>query len=278
MRPSVLDGYRDLPIVVTGAASGIGAAVAGLLTDAGAEVVGVDRSPARHGVARSVQADLGDPDSLAAAVAQLPRRIGSLFLCAGLSDGAAAPRRVVEVNFLGLRELVEQLAPRIARGGAVVSTTSAAGRGYRENAADVLGLVRTTGFADGRRWCEQHHGYLDRRGGYRISKEALVLYTKLRCWELMERQGVRINTVGPGVTDTPMLADSAKAHGAARLDALLAPVGRRATAEEQAQILLYLNSGWASFVTGQVIWSDGGRISTEEVAALGAPVPVGTWP
>lgn len=266
--PTVPDHYRGTTAVVTGAASGIGAAVADLLAAAGADVVGLDRNPSEQH--RSVIADLGDPESLAAAVRQLPGEIGTLFLCAGLSDGAAAPQRVIEVNFLGLRELVERLEPRIVRGGAVVSTTSAAGRAYRANAPDVLGLVQSAGFAAGRAWCEERAGYLGRRGGYRISKEALVLYTKLRCWELAEQRGIRINTVGPGVTETPMLADSAKAHGEDRLAALVAPVGRRATAEEQAQILLFLNSDRASFVNGQEIWSDGGRISTEEVAALTA--------
>jgi NAD(P)-dependent dehydrogenase (short-subunit alcohol dehydrogenase family) len=252
--------------VVTGAASGIGAAVADLLAEAGAEVVGVDRNPPGPAVHRGVLADLGDPESLAAAVEQLPDEVRAVFLCAGLSDGAAAPQRVVEVNFLGLRDLVEHLAPRIPTGGAIVSTTSAAGRAYRENRDDVLGLVRTVGFAAGQAWCVEHADYLGRRGGYRVSKEALVLDTMSRCWALAER-GIRINTVGPGVTDTPMLADSAKAHGPDRLDALLAPIGRRATAVEQARILLFLNSDWASFVNGQTIWSDGGRISTQEINA-----------
>lgn len=263
---SVLEHYRGSTVLVTGAASGIGAAVAGSLAAAGAHVIGIDRNRPGPDVSRSVLADLGDPESLAAAVEQLPEEISAVFLCAGLSGGAAAPQRVVEVNFLGLRELVERVEPRISSGGAIVSTTSAAARAYRENKEDVMGLVRSAGFAAGRAWCDDHSAYLERRGGYPISKEALVLYTMTRCWSLAER-GIRINTVGPGVTDTPMLEDSVKAHGRARLDALLAPIGRRATAEEQARILLFLNSGWASFVNGQTIWSDGGRISAEEVGA-----------
>lgn len=271
---SIADHYRGEPVVVSGAASGIGAAVADLLRTAGAEVVGVDRNPGGPAT-RSVQADLGDPGSVAAAVEQLPDRVRALFLCAGLSAGAAEPQRVLEVNFLGLRELVERVEPRIPPGGAVVSTTSAAGRAYRENAADVMGLVRTLGFEAGRAWCAEHAGYLAHRGGYRISKEALVLYTKMRCWSLAEERGIRINTVGPGVTDTPMLADSAKAHGEERLAALLGPIGRRASPQEQAQILLFLGSDWANFVNGQVIWSDGGRISTDEVGAATATTSVG---
>jgi len=89
----------------------------------------------------------------------------------------------------------------------------------------------------------------------------------LRCWSLGKR-GVRINAVAPGVTDTPMLEDFARLHGWDRLDSALQPLGRRATADEQARILIFLNSNWASYVNGQTIWSDGGAISTTEIADL----------
>ncbi|BBZ15454.1 coniferyl-alcohol dehydrogenase [Mycobacterium branderi] len=266
---AVLDHYKDRPVVVTGCASGIGSAVGRTLTEAGAWVVGLDRKRPHCPMRQFVTVDLADPESIQSAVTSLPTEVFALFNCAGLSSGAADPTTVIKVNFLGLRELVENVEPRIPSGGAIVSTASAAGRGYRDNSEQVLGLVQSAGFLGGDRWVTEHASYIREYGGYRLSKEAVILYTMARCWCLGKR-GVRINALAPGVTDTPMLQDVAKAHGWQRLDDAVEPLGRRATADEQARVLLFLNSDWASYVNGQTIWSDGGAIAAGEIAQLAA--------
>lgn len=248
-------------MLVTGCSSGIGAVVASKLSEAGAHVLGVDRNdPAPDIVERHLGTDLGDVDAILRTASALSDPIWAVFNCAGVSGGAAEPPTVVRVNFLGLRELLEAVLGRIPRGGAVVSIASAAAQDYAANTERVMPLVRTPTFADGEGWLQENETYVRERGGYAISKEALVLYTLDRSLALASR-GIRINVIGPGVTDTPMLIDTARLHGPDFDKRVVMPLGRRATAEEQANILIFLNSDWAAYINGEPIWSDGGAIS-----------------
>ena len=70
--------------------------------------------------------------------------------------------------------------------------------------------------------------------------------------------GIRINCIGPTVTDTPFLADTIKTYGEGFIDAFPKPLGRVSRPEEQARALIFLNSDAASYITGQVLWTDGG--------------------
>jgi NAD(P)-dependent dehydrogenase (short-subunit alcohol dehydrogenase family) len=255
----VLDCYDGRPVVVTGCSSGIGKAVSTALAGAGARVIGVDRREPESKLCEFHATDLADRKSIASTSARLPGEIWALFTCAGISGGAAAPRTVVRVNFIGTRELLEAVADRIPRGGSIAITSSASGRFYRDHAGEVIGLVRTSSFDEAEAWAEQHQSYLEDRGAYRVSKEALILYSIDRCYSLGER-GVRINCVAPGVTDTPMLLDSVKvSRNADYFKQMPQPLGRRAAPEEQANILLFLSSSWASYINGETVWSDGGE-------------------
>jgi NAD(P)-dependent dehydrogenase (short-subunit alcohol dehydrogenase family) len=96
-------------LIVTGVSSGIGAAVASLLADAGASVVGLDRTePATEPSGGYIQCDLGEPESLGACVRQLPQWIDGLANVAGL-PGTADANAIGRVNFLGLRYLTEEM-------------------------------------------------------------------------------------------------------------------------------------------------------------------------
>jgi NAD(P)-dependent dehydrogenase (short-subunit alcohol dehydrogenase family) len=71
-------------------------------------------------------------------------------------------------------------------------------------------------------------------------------------------KGIRINCTAPGVTDTPILDQLRTAYGPEFLDSFQTPLGRPAEPDEQASVLVFLNSRAASYITGQVIWVDGG--------------------
>lgn len=262
----VLSYYQGRRVVVTGCSSGIGAATAQKLFAGGAEVVGLDRKPPSQGVHKFIEVDLGDLDSITAAAAQIEGPIWGLFNCAGLSGGASDAQHVLRVNFLGLRAFLEAVLDRMPEGSGIVSTASVGGRAWLENIDTVIGLARTGGFDEGRAWAQQNDAFVQQHGGYPTSKEALILYTLGRCLELGKR-GIRINVVAPGVTDTPMLIDSAKAYGAAAFATPPEPFGRRATPEEQANVHIFLNSSWASYVNGQTIWSDGGVLGASILPA-----------
>lgn len=253
--------YAGRRVVVTGCASGIGAALVGPLTELGAEVVGLDvRAPSHDAEPnRFVQVDLSDPASVDAAVTAIGGPVDDLFNVAGVSSGIGDPLRVVTINFLGTRHLTEALIPSMPPGSAIANVSSLAAAQYRENAGVTLGLLATGSMSEGIDWCKRHPEALA-DGGYRLSKEATILYGMAEVATLGSR-GIRINCTAPGVTDTPILDQLREAYGQEFLDAFRTPLGRVAGPAEQASVLLFLNSGAASYVTGQVIWVDGGTVA-----------------
>ena len=170
--------------------------------------------------------------------------------------GPAPPLRVVEVNFLGTRRLTEALLPTMEAGSAIASVSSLAAAGYAANVATVQEFLAAGDFAAGRAWCEAHPDELV-GGGYGLAKQAIIVWTMMQGVTL-GALGIRINCIGPTVTDTPFLADTIKAYGEGFLDAFPKPLGRVSRPEEQARALIFLNSDAASYITGQVLWTDGG--------------------
>jgi NAD(P)-dependent dehydrogenase (short-subunit alcohol dehydrogenase family) len=183
-----------------------------------------------------------------------------------VSSGIGNPLLVVKVNFLGARQLTEALAPRMPSGSSIVSVSSLAASNYLENMSEVAGLLNTRTFADGVRWCDAHPGALA-DGGYRLSKEAIILYGMKNAVPLAAR-GIRINCTGPGVTETPILDQLRAKYGQPYLDDIPKPLGRVSNPEEQAAVLVFLNSSAAGYLTGQVLWVDGGNLASRIAAAM----------
>lgn len=258
------DGRR---VVVTGCASGIGAHLIPRLTELGAQVIGVDCTPPRSGSTEFHPVDLADPDSIEETVAAIGGPVDALFNVAGVSSGIGDPLRVVTINFLGLRAFTEGVIPMMSDGSAIVSVSSLAGAGYREHQHRVAGLVNTAGMADGIAWCRDHPEELA-DGGYRLSKEAVILYTMANTVRLGAK-GIRINATGPGVTETPILDQLRTAYGQQLLDEIDKPLGRTADPAEQAAVLVFLNSAGASYISGQVLWVDGGNLGARYAREAG---------
>lgn len=257
------DGKR---VVVTGCASGIGAHLVGQLSALGAHITGLDmRRPAVQ-VDDFIALDLSDQASIDHAVASLGGDLDVLFNVAGVSSGIGDPLRVVRINFLGTRHLTEALLPRMRPGSAVVSVSSLAAANYLENRHTTAGLVATATIEDGIAWCAERPDALA-DGGYRLAKEAVILYTMCSAGPLGAR-GIRINCTGPGVTETPILDQLRTAYGPAFLDDIPKPLGRVSEPEEQAAVLVFLGGNAASYLTGQVIWVDGGNLAGRVAASL----------
>jgi NAD(P)-dependent dehydrogenase (short-subunit alcohol dehydrogenase family) len=250
------DGRRA---VVTGCASGIGEHVVRQLTELGANVVGLDKRQPAFQINDFREVDLADPVSIDSAVASIGGGVDTLFNVAGVSSGIGDPPLVVTINFLGLRHVTEALIPRMAAGSSIVSVSSLAAAAYREHLLAVAPLLNTATMQEGIDWCHRHPEALA-GGGYQLSKEAVILYT-MRNATPLGAQGIRINCTGPGVTETPILDQLRTVYGQGFLDDIPKPLGRVAGPAEQAAVLLFLNSRAASYISGQVVWVDGGNVA-----------------
>ncbi|MGH3557061.1 MAG: coniferyl-alcohol dehydrogenase [Mycobacterium sp.] len=265
------DGRRA---VVTGCASGIGAHVVKQLTELGADVLGLDKRLPAFEINDFHEIDLADPLSIDRTVASIGGQVDALFNVAGVSSGIGDPPLVVTINFLGLRHVTEALIPQMSAGSSIVSVSSLAAAAYREHLRAVAALLNTATMQEGIDWC---HGHPDELagGGYQLSKEAIILYT-MRSATPLGARGIRINCTGPGVTETPILHQLRTAYGQGFLDDIPKPLGRVASPAEQASVLLFLNSPAASYISGQVVWVDGGNVG----AAIAREIEEGhaTWP
>lgn len=244
-------------VVVTGCASGIGEQVALLLSERGADVVGLDRAPISAPVAERHEVDLADSASIAAVAGAVGGPVHALFNVAGVS-GTIDPALVVGINFVGTRELTEALLPRMESGAAIVITSSIAASRFLERRELIAELLATPDREAAGRWCEAHAEEVGT--GYAVSKDALVWYTLGRAVELAGA-GIRINCLAPGTTSTPIIEDVRRSRGDDFLKAIPMPLGRLAEPREQAEILVFLGSPAASYLSGQVLWADGGYMA-----------------
>jgi NAD(P)-dependent dehydrogenase (short-subunit alcohol dehydrogenase family) len=254
-------GYRGRRVVVTGCASGIGRATARALNDQGAEVHGFDVAPPDLPLAAFTRLDLRDAAAIAAAAQAVTGPVDGLFNCAGIPPGRP-PLDVMAVNFIGMRQLTEQLAPKMPPGAAVVSVSSNGGADWRRQLPQLRELVATEGFEAAAAWCRANAATVAE--GYRLSKAAIIVWTLVSASTLI-RQGVRINCTLPGAVQTPMLEEIELTVPRAAIDATAQPIGRRSAPEEQAWPLLMLNSPAAGYVNGAALPVDGGFLAGVEL-------------
>lgn len=246
--------YEGKRVVIAGCYSGIGAACAHELVRLGAEVHGVDIKASPVPLASFTQVDFQEFASIDAAVGAVGGEIDALFNCVGLPQ-TFPPRDVVNVNFLGTRRWTEGWIPRVRRGGAIVSVSSVAGRSFEKHLPLLNEFIATADQQAGLDWAAAHPDAVG--DGYGFAKEAIIVWTMDQAVALAG-QGVRINCVCPGPTQTPMLAAFEQVASLAVIDVLTAPSGRRSTPEEQAYPLIFLNSDAASFISGVALPVDGG--------------------
>ncbi|HEY1795846.1 MAG TPA: SDR family NAD(P)-dependent oxidoreductase [Stellaceae bacterium] len=245
--------------LVTGGASGIGAASAETLAREGAKVVVGDVDEARAGtVVAAIEAaggdgaflrlDVTDEANWQTVVAEIEARhsrLDILFANAGIGIGApsivdmtlAEWRRQTAVNLDGVFLSVKYCLPLMRRsgGGSIVVTSSIAGlRG-----SPILA------------------GYCATKGGVRLFAKAIAMECAAR------GDGVRVNSVHPGIIDTPIWEKDLAAGRNAPLDVaemgrLGAPLGRVGTAQDIANAVLFLASDQSSYITGAELVIDGG--------------------
>jgi len=241
-----LDGKRAL---VTGGASGIGSTTAGILADLGArvaladlDITGLEVRAGELGGCPVFRCDVSDEESAESTVREAADVLGGLDIVvnsAGLVDEVKYAleremgpwQRILDVNFKGTFQ--------ICRAAARIMVPNASG--------SIVNIASVNG-----------PGGWPRRTAYGPSKAAIVALTKeLACeWG---PHGVRVNAVGPGYVATPMIAGLIE-DGKIDTDRIngRTPLGRLATPEDIGQAIAFLASDWASYITGETLFVDGG--------------------
>jgi NAD(P)-dependent dehydrogenase (short-subunit alcohol dehydrogenase family) len=249
-------GYAGKSVVVTGAASGMGQATAQILTDLGARVTAIDIKPTTIDVADARELDLRDREAIEQIAASIDGPVHSLFSCAGLPGPPFSDLDTMIVNFVGARHLAEQLVAKMPSGASIGAISSGGAFGWQDKMPVLAELLATNGFDDAVKWLEAN---TDRwpEGGYAWSKYAIDAWVGWWCGDCMER-GIRINCINPGPTETAMMPQFHAAYTKQMVDMAIGPIGRYSQPEEQAWALVMMNSPRMTYVTGEVLWVDGG--------------------
>lgn len=241
--------------LVTGAASGIGRATAQVLARDGAKVVASDVDTeggketvrlieAEGGEAKFVEANVADPESVKALVDSTVEAYGKLDIAvnnAGIGGESNATadysvdgwKKVIDINLSGVFYGLKYEIPAMLEsdGGAIV------------NMASILGKVSFAGAP-----------------AYTAAKHGVIGLTETAAQEYAA-QGVRINSVGPGFISTPMISALEEDEQANQMLVSLHPIGRLGYAEEVAELIAWLVSDKASYVTGAYYPVDGGYLT-----------------
>lgn len=251
-------GYAGKRVVVTGAASGMGAAAASLLVELGADVTAIDVKPVELAGATSLTTDLRDRAAIDETVAAIDGPVAAVFSVAGLPGPPFSDLDTVTVNVIGARHLIESLVPQMASGSAVVCVASNAGLGWQQELATLLPFVTSPTFEEAIAWCDANPQAI--AGGYLFSKKAMNAWVAWRSVALIA-EGIRLNCSNPGPTDTAMMPVFEEQAGKELIDAFVGPSGRRSTADEQAWPLVFLNSPRASYIAGEALHVDAGFLA-----------------
>lgn len=240
--------------VVTGGASGIGAAISQQLRNEGHAVIVVDLQRA------DIAADLSTTAGRNAAVTAIVEAVGNdfagLVACAGV--GAHIPERklITAVNYFGAVDLVTELRPVLAKNRASVLMVSSNSAPMLTDPAYVDTLLSgdegaATAIAEG----------MDAQQVYSGSKQALTRWMRSNT-QTYAAQGIRMNAIGPGYTQTPLSAavennpdfsESIKRY----IDSI--PIGRPGQAQDMADAASFLLGDKAGFICGAMLFVDGGH-------------------
>jgi meso-butanediol dehydrogenase/(S,S)-butanediol dehydrogenase/diacetyl reductase len=239
----------DKVAVVTGAASGIGAATARRLASGGARVLAVDlNAEGLQALARSIGerviphvADLTERSQVEAAIATAIEKFGRLDILIN-NAGIGSLARVADLDPEDWRRVMAIDLDAVFYACRVAVPHLIASRGNIVNTASISGMAADYGFT-----------------AYNTAKAAVIALTRVMAIDYAA-QNIRVNAVSPGFTLTPLTQQIPQ--GMQELYAARVPMRRAGTPEEIASVIAFLTSDDASYITGQNIAVDGGLIAT----------------
>jgi aldehyde dehydrogenase (NAD+) len=247
--------YRGKRALVVGGATGMGAAVAEAVRDAGAEVVVMDRSKISLSGVRAISIDLAEKASIDKALAECGGRVDALFSCAGVADGMPGIERI---NFIGHRYMIDRMfaADMFPKGSAIGFISSAAGMGWESQLPLLQEFLKIDDFDAAVTWVKEH-----RKADYMWSKQAICAYVARQALPFMKR-GVRINATLPGPTDTPLARANADRWLGFGADYRKEANVEVSSSTEQAWPLVFLCSDAAAAISGITMITDIGFVSS----------------
>jgi NAD(P)-dependent dehydrogenase (short-subunit alcohol dehydrogenase family) len=258
--------------VVIGAASGMGAATARKLAPRGRLIVadynleGAERTAAElGGDVKAMACDISNQAQIDALMAEVDD-LEALVVTAGVSGSQAPGRRILEVNLIGLERVVRAATPKVREGTVAVLTASQSGYMVPDTPAmfavidDPLapGMIDRLAMlmdVDVPSLCYQ----LSKRGVHRMARR------HAKAWG---ERGGRILSLSPGISDTPMGREEIDGHPVMLEMIKACPLGRRGTPEDIANVMDFLTSAQASYMTGSDVLVDGGMSNV---------LPTTTW-
>jgi NAD(P)-dependent dehydrogenase (short-subunit alcohol dehydrogenase family) len=246
--------YQGKRVLVVGGASGIGAATAKTAAALGAEVVVMDYSPVGFPVEQFVEVDLRDRAAVDAGLDECGGPVHALFSAAGVADGAPG---LMRINFIAHRHIVERLVNEgsIPRGGAVCMVSSVAGLGWEAALPTLIEFLATGDYESADAWVSAHEG----TDSYTFSKQAMNCYVARRAYPFLVN-GIRINAICPGPTDTPLARANAEIWLGFAQDYRGATGTKYLTPEQMGNVMVFLNSDAASGISGVTLLVDTGHV------------------
>jgi NAD(P)-dependent dehydrogenase (short-subunit alcohol dehydrogenase family) len=249
---------KDKVVLVTGAARGIGRAVSERLLAVGAKVIGADIDVSgiyvdSKGSSAAVKCDVSRPEDVAAAVESALATFGRID---GLVNNAGIIKagdfldyllddfdRVLGINLRGSfmmgQAVARQMVKQVTAGGAP---------GAIVNMSSINSVVA-----------------IPNQTGYCVSKGGLAQLNRVMA---LAPHGIRVNAVGPGSIMTDILASTMKDPSVKNKILIRTPIGRVGEADEVASVVEFLLSEASSYVTGETIFCDGGRLAQNYALTL----------
>lgn len=240
---------------VTGAASGIGAAIATKLKSLGHQIISVDIRNA------DINVDLGSAEgrssAIAAIIAAAPEGLDGFVPCAGVGPQTDPITLVARINYFGTVVMVEGLKDSLAKKRGSVLLISSNSAWITEYNADYMNALLNGDEAEAVRIIAG----LDGQTAYGGGKQALARWMR-RNNLAYAQAGIRMNAIAPGYTRTNMTAAGHKdPNFGAAMDAFVQsiPIGRPGEPEDQAEAAAFLLGDKATFISGSVLFVDGGH-------------------
>jgi glucose 1-dehydrogenase len=258
MRKASAVSFSGKTVIVTGAAQGIGRAIADRFADEKASVIiadvdeaggesTADSIRAAGGKARFVRCDVADSAAVNAVIADIVARDGRIDV---LVNNAAV---LDSADFLDLAEADFDRVLRVNLKGAFLMGQAAARQMVAQvKAGGAPGAIINLSSVNAVFALPDHVAYSISKGGISQLTKAMAI--------ALAPHGIRVNAIGPGSINTAML-EKVMTDAAVRQRILSrTPMGRLGLPEEMANVAAFLASDQASYITGQTIYADGGRL------------------